>query len=205
MTMEAIQPAQANPALDPGAYLETASSLVCDGDPGEEMAALMVENGEAERTAAHQERETEEAAQQQADAAQVQAMHDEASSLRGQGVFDAATAVVGACIDVACPVATAGAGATSAASAGAVTEGLVARHATDGVEKLGDGLWKAAQHDDEANAAADKASADQHASAAKDASDAASDANATLAAALDFDRNYTSIEAQTQLATLHRA
>ena len=83
--MEAIQPRRRIPTLDPGAYLETPSSLVCDGDPGEEMAALAVENGEAERTAAHQERETEEAAQTQADAAQVQAMHDEACSLRAPG------------------------------------------------------------------------------------------------------------------------
>ncbi len=193
--MEAIQSAQSGAATSPGGYVDT-SSLVCNGDPGEEMAVIAVENGEAERTVAHQERNVEEAEAAQADAAQVQAMHDEASSLRAQGWFDAGTAVVGACIAVACP---------PAASGAPTVQGLVTGHLSDGVEKLGDGYWKAAQHDDEARATADKATATQHENAAKDAADAAGDANANVGAALDFDRNYTSTEAQTQLAALHRA
>lgn len=195
MNMAAIQSAQSGPATSLDGYADTAS-LITNGDPGEEMAAIAVENGETERTLAHQERDTEEAAEARADAAQVQAMHDEASSLRAQGVFDAATSVVGACLAVACP---------PAASGAPTVQGLVAGHLSDGVEKLGDGLWKAAQHDDEARATADKADANQHENAAKDAADAAGDANASISAALDFDRNYTSTAAQTQLAALHRA
>jgi hypothetical protein len=194
--MEAIQAAHCSRATPIDDSLDASDAVLCSGDPGEEMAALDVENGEAERTTAHQERDSQEAAEAAADAAQVQAMHDEASSLRAEGVFDASTAVVGACLAAACP---------PAASGAATVGGLVAAHLSDGVEKLGDGLWKAAQHDDEAQATADKASADQHADAARNATDAANDANATLGAALDFDRNYTSIEAQTQLAALHRA
>jgi hypothetical protein len=195
MIMEAIQSTQSSAAPSPDGYVD-APSLLCNGDPGEEMAAMAVENGETERTLAHQERDTEEAAEAQADAAQVKAMHDEASSLRAQGVFDAATAVVGACLAVACP---------PAASGAPTVQGLVTGHLSDGVEKLGDALWKSAQHDDEARATAAKAVATQHEDAAKDAADAASDANASLGAALDFDRNYTSTESQTQLAALHRA
>jgi hypothetical protein len=166
-------------------------------DPAGEVAALAIENGEAERTTGHQERDAEEAAEAQANAAEVQAMHDEASSFRAQGYFDAATSVAGAVIGVACPAPVAGEKASM--------QSLIAGHAADGAEKLGDGFWKAAQHDDEASAAADKASSAQHADAAKDASDAAADASATISTALEFDRNALSIESQTQLAALHRA
>ena len=92
-------------------------------------------------------------------------MHDEASSLRAQGVFDAATSVAGAVIGVACPAAAAGAQRPLR-----LQQRRRRDTPPDGVEKLGDGFWKAAQHDDEASAAADKASAAQHADAAKDAS-----------------------------------
>jgi hypothetical protein len=177
-----------------------AASLAGGSDPGDMLAALAIENGKAERTAAHQERDAEEAAEAQANAAEVQAMHDEASSVRAQGFFDAATAVAGAVIGVTCAQP-----ACAAAGNKPSPLGIVGGHLSDGVEKLGDGFWKAAQHDDEASAAADKASAGQHADAAKDASDAAADANAAMSAALDFDRNYASTEAQTQLAALHRA
>jgi hypothetical protein len=193
-----MQPVQTHPV---------SVTLAGGADPGEMIATLAIESGEAERTAAHQQRGAEEAAEAQAEAAQVQAMHDEASSLRAQGIFDAATAVAGAVIGVSCASASAGQEACSCQATGdkASPWGIVGGHLSDGVEKLGDGFWKASQHDDEASAAADKASADQHADAAKDASDAVADANAGIGAALDFDRNYTSMEAQTQLAALHRA
>lgn len=183
--------------------LSTPISVDCDGDPGAEMAALAVENGETERVNAHQERQAEEAAEAKADADAVQAMHEEASSMRAEGFFDAATSVAGAAIAVACPM-PAASSATSSQAAGA-TRGLVAGHLMDGVAKLGDGLFHASQHDDEANAAADKATATQHDDAAKDAAANAADASATISAALDFDRNYSSLDAQVQLAALHRA
>jgi hypothetical protein len=201
MIMQPIQSSLAITAANPGSSLSAPSSLVCDGDPEEEMAALGVETGESERTEAHQQRDAEEAAEAKANAAEVQAMHDEASSMRAQGVFDAATAVVGAWVDLACPAA----GAGAAAATGSSTGRLVADHVSDGLGKLGDGWWRASQHSDEATAAADRASAAQHADAAKDAADVASDANTFISATLDFDRNYTSIQAQTQLAALHRA
>jgi hypothetical protein len=188
--MQAIQASQS------GAAQTTDFSFACNGDLGEEVAVVSIETGEAERTAAHQERDAEEAAQVRDDAAQVQAMHDEASSLRAQGVFDAATAVAGACLAIACP---------PAASGAQTLQGLVGSHLTDGVGKLGDALWQASQHDDEANAAAARAAADQSGNGVKDATDAANEADSVIGAALDFDRNYTSIEAQTQLAALHRA
>jgi hypothetical protein len=167
------------------------------------MAALAVENGETERVNAHQQRQAEEAAEAKAEADAVQAMHDGASSMRAQGFFDAATSVAGAAIAVACPMPVASS-ATSGQPASA-TRGLVAGHLMDGVAKLGDGLFRAAQHDDEAKASGDKATATLHDDAAKDAAASAADASANISAALDFDRNYSSLDAQAQLAALHRA
>jgi hypothetical protein len=201
MIMGPIQSGQSGPA--PLGTLPPLISVDCEGDAGAEMAALAVENGKTERTIAHHEREVEEAAEAKADDDDVQAMHDEASSMRAQGFFDAATSVAGAAIAVACPVPVAGA-ATGSQAAGA-TRGLVAGHLMDGIGKLGDGFFHAAQHNDEANATADRATATQHEDAAKDADASAADASAAINAALDFDRNYTSLEAQTQLAALHRA
>jgi hypothetical protein len=195
MTMAAIQSGAFVAPSASSSYLESPDSLECNGDIGEEVAALEVENGETERTTAHEEREADEAAQAQADAAEVSEMHAEASNMRSEGIFDASTAVVGACLAFVCPPA-----ASGAPSVG----GLVSGHLSDGAGKLGDAWFHAAQHDDEANAALDKSAADQHGDAAKDAADAASAADAEITAALDFERNYTSTEAQTQLAALHR-
>lgn len=164
-------------------------------DPTTEVAALAIQNGEAEKTTAHEERDAEEAAEAQANAAAVQAMHDEASSVRKQGFFDAGTAVAGAVIGAACP---------PVAGKEALSH-IVLTHASDGVEKLGDGFWKGGQHDDEARATAAKAGAAAHADAVKDASDASADASAAIGTALDFSRSVTSIESETQLAALHRA
>jgi hypothetical protein len=181
-----MQPVQASPfstTATSGSLLPDPTDELCSGDLGEEMAALDVQNGEVERRTADEQRETEEAAEAQADAAEVQAMHDEASSMRAQGVFDGVVSIASSAAKAYCP------------AAGA---------AIDAGEKVGDGFWHAAQHDDEANAAAQKAAANQADNAIKTAAGAVDDANAAIAAALDFDRNYTTTEAQAQLAALHR-
>ncbi len=208
--MEAIQSGQSNPMSFPGDDLGVTTPVFCTGDPGAEMAALAVENGEAERTSAHQERDAEEAAEAQANAAEVQKMHDEASSMRAEGVFDAVTAVAAAAVTIACPIALAADPAAPAATvmqsqASAARAGAVAGGAFDGLAKLGDSLYHGSQHDDEASAAAGRASAGQHGDAVRDANDTAAAADATISSALDFDRNYSAVEGQIQLAALHRS
>ncbi len=158
--------------------------IATSGDFGAEIASLAVQDGDAEVTTEQEARDLGEQAQARADAAQVQAMHDEATSMRAEGVFDAVTAVGTGCLKAYCP------GASFVAEAAG---------------KVGDGLWHAAQHDDEAAAAAQKASSDQAKSAAQDDAEAASDAKAYVKAGLDFYREYVSTEAQTQSAALHRA
>jgi hypothetical protein len=153
-------------------------------DLGGQVAALAIENGDAERTTAHVERDAEEHAEAAADAAQVQAMHDEASKMRTQGWFDGGMAVGTAVLRAYCP------------AASAVTEGGT---------KIGDACFQASQHDDEATAAAQKAASDQAQTAVKDASDTVTDADANISTALDFYRTYTATEAATQQAALHHA
>ncbi len=182
--MQAIQGSSSGLTADPGHILDTPASTVFDGDLGAEMAALAVENGEVERTTAHEERDAQEVAETQADAAQVSAMHDEASSMRAEGWFDAGVGIAGAGAKAYSPVLAAG---------------------VDATEKLGDGFFHAAQHADDADATAQKAAADQAQTAAKDDDQAANDAEARIGTVLDFDRNYSATEAQIQLAALHRA
>ena len=111
--------------------------------------------------------------------AQVKSMRDEASSMRLEGVFDAVTTV----------------GTASSAylrpPAGFLGEAG---------EKLGDGVFHAAQHSREADAAGHRAEAVQAKSAADKNADAAGDADSYVKAAFDFYREYSSTEAQTQSA-----
>jgi hypothetical protein len=153
-------------------------------DIGAQVAALAIENGDEERATAHVERDAEEHAEAAADAAQVQAMHDEASNMRTQGWVDGGIAVGAAALQSYCPAAAA---------------------AVQGGAKVGDACFQAKQHDDEATAAAQKAASDQAQTAVKDDSDTATDANAAISTALDFYRTYTATEAAAQQAALHHA
>lgn len=154
------------------------------GDLGAQAAALAIQNGEDERRTGHEERDAAYAVEAHDDAEQVQTLHGEASDLRMQGGFDMAAGFVTAAAKAASPV------------AGAAMEGM---------QKAGDDLLAASQKDDDADAAADKAAADQAENAAKDAGERATDATSNINAALDFNRNYQATEAAVAQAALHRA
>jgi hypothetical protein len=179
------------------------------GDIGAEVAALNVEVGNSERTNAHDQREADEANQQTADNQQVQALHDEASSIRTQAWIDGAIGVAEACATVAIGVSAANAASTAGGAANAASGYNSATGASTaiftGVNKVFDGLCGAGQKDDEANAAADKAAADRYAADAQDASQDATDADSFVNASLDFVRGYEATVAATQTAALHRA
>jgi hypothetical protein len=189
--MSSIQSVQSS-----AAPYDATSPVMDGGDLGAELAELEIKNGDAERSIDHTQRSVDEAAQQAADAAQVQSMHDEASSM-----------VVGAWVNGVIGVAAAGATVLipPAATGGPSTWGMAASDLGTAGGKLADGLFGAAEHRDEADAAQDKAASDRYASDAKDAADAATSADATVSTALDFARSYVATEAQTQAAALHRA
>jgi hypothetical protein len=184
MIMNAIQAGRttAPTVVDDSANSDVGS--MASGDLGAAIAALAVENGTAERSTSHEARDVEEQAEAQADAAQVKSMRDEASSMRLEGAFDAVTTIGTAYIKAYCP-----------------PVGFLG----EAGEKLGDGVFHATQHSHEADAAAHRAEADQAKSAADKNTDAAGDADAYVKAAFDFYREYSSTEAQTQSAALHKA
>jgi hypothetical protein len=187
--MGAIQ--STDPAATSGAAAQSSgydaagfgASDVGAGDVGEEIASLFVQNADGERRAAQQQLDTELQVEQQADQAEVQAMHDAASSMRTQGYTDFAWGGVSSAVTYYCPEA-----------GPAMQQG----------GKLVDSVFAADQKDDDANAAQNKATADQAHNAANRDEDAANDANSVRNAALEFDRTYHTTWAETQLAALHR-
>jgi hypothetical protein len=191
------------PAIPPttASYDPTIDSdpIVC-GDLGEEVAALDIELGNSERTEAHDQRSVDEVAQENDDNQQVQEIHDEASSLRTQAWVDGAIGVGEAGASVAIGLSY---GSQASPAAAGVQGGSTALFT--GANKVVDGLFGASQKDDEANAAADKASADRFQADAQDASQDATDAGGFVNAALDFARTYEATVASTQAAALHRA
>jgi hypothetical protein len=179
--------------------------LIHPGDIGAEVAALAVENGQTERNSDHEQRRLDEAGQQTADDQQVQAIHEEASSLRTQALVDGAIGVGTAVVDAGIGIYAAQAASAASATSRYTTGNAISTALSTGLSKVTDGLFGAAQKDDEANAAADKASADRYASDAQDASQDATDAESFVNSALDFVRGYEATVAQTQAAALHRA
>lgn len=184
MIMNAIQAGRTTSPTVVVDSLDSDAGAIASGDLGAAIAALAVENGTAERKLSHEARDVEEQAEAQADAAQVKSMRDEASSMRIEGVFDAVTTVGTEYVKAYCP------------PVGFFCEGA---------DKLGDGIFHAAQHGHEADAASHRAEADQAKSAADKDTGAAGDADSYVKAALDFYREYSSIDAQTQSAALHKA
>jgi hypothetical protein len=157
-------------------------ALIASGDPAAELAALTVRTGMAQRHVARALRDAEEAVAEREADAQVQAMHDKASSMRTQAWFDGAMTlgeqVAGSGSTVGCVL-----------SAG---------------QKLGDGLFAADQQDADASAGGHEAAAAHAKNAAGNANDAFTDANDCIRAALQFYGEYVSTRAQTLGAALHR-
>jgi hypothetical protein len=153
------------------------------GDPGAEVAALAVEQGGQERTAARGARAADEELQEHEDAESVQAMRDKASSMRTQAWFDAGATVVKA----------------------ACAQDKTDTELVEAGQKLGDGLFAAGQVNDDANVKAHESAAAGAKFAAQSDTDAIGDATEYIRAALDYYREYASTQAQTAAAAIHRA
>jgi hypothetical protein len=157
--------------------------LLSSGDVGAEFAALAVENGTVERSTAREEREVDEARVESEQAAEVQALHAEASSLRTEAWVDAGATLV-------------------AQAAGKDTAGAALVKAG---KSLADGYFSAGQKDDEANAKACEAAATDAKSAADDAHDTLAGASDYIKSALDFYQEYVTTRAQTLTVAAQKA
>ncbi|HLK41048.1 MAG TPA: hypothetical protein VKU41_30060 [Polyangiaceae bacterium] len=160
------------------------SLAVTSGDPGAELAALTVQAGTAERHTARAVRDSEERLAEHEEAAQVQALHDDASSLRTEAWFDG--------------------GMTVAMQAAGGPQSTLGTWLSAGA-KVGDGLFAADQQDHAADAKAHEAAAAHAENAVKDAGDAAADASELVRSGLQFFGTYVETRAQTMAAALHKA
>jgi hypothetical protein len=180
-------PAPTVATSEPAANLlpDPQSVFVAPGDLGAAIAALAVENGVAERWVAREARQADEARTRSEGAAEVKALHDEASSMRLEACLDVGITVAGAVV-------------------GAVTGGageLLAKAGTC----LVDGWLHADQKDDEATAKGHEAASSDAKSAAQDAHDNLSAGDAFIKAAIDFYQEYVATRGQTENTAARRA
>jgi hypothetical protein len=196
-------PQTASPATQ-GASLLPEPAVMLDGDPGAEIAALAVQQGETQQNIDTVSTEQQDTVENQEDAAQVATLHDEASTMRA-GAWESGLLQVSA---GACAIGSAGAsigaaqGSTRAGVSGILkgtSEGLM------GGGSLADGLSKAAATDTQALATGQKALSDAAQRAGDMDRDAQKSASAFVQSALDFYREYETAKRQAQAAAVHAA
>jgi hypothetical protein len=193
------------PTAAPASLLpDPSSGALVGGDMGAEIAALAVKLGKSEQDLNAKAAEAQDQVEDAQEAAQVQTMHDEASTLR-DGAWESGMLQIGA---GACTAASGGIAASGGTSdfmkalptmVKGVGEGL------NGAATITGGLSKAAATDLEANATASKSIADAAGRAGGVDRDTQKNATQFVQAALDFYREYETAKAQAQAAALHGA
>jgi hypothetical protein len=184
--------------------------LLTSEDPGSEMAALAVQTGTAERKASSEARQAYEAAESSEDRKEVDAMRQKASDMETEGWIQAAGMAAQGALDVAGGVGglkMLGADSSQLGIAKANNVASIFRGIGLGAQAastVGASIPRAAQANDDADAALHKANADQAKEAAEDMHDAQKDAADYVKAGIDFYRDYVSTDAQTQAAALHK-
>lgn len=183
------------------------TTLALSGNPGAELAALMVKAGAAQRDTAQAARETQEKVEEQEDDAEVSAMRQKASDIQTAGwaeglgmAFEGAMGVAGAAVTAG--AATGDAGATRRADGAGIGAGGRVGSATGLIAAA---YPKADEATMDANAAAHKAASDRARTAGDDLKDARKSGDDLVSAALDFYREYTGAKASERGAALHRS
>ncbi|HTQ42077.1 MAG TPA: hypothetical protein VMI75_04910 [Polyangiaceae bacterium] len=186
------------------------NQLLASGDPGAEMAALAVENGTTQRKVASETREAYEAEEASEDQKEVDAMRQKANDIETEGWVQAAGMAAQGAMDVTGGVVglkmlgtdSSQLGIAKANDVSGIFRGLgLGASAASAVGASG---ARAAEANDDANAALHKANADQAKEAAEDMHDAQQGAADYVKAGLDFYRDYVSTDAQTHAAALHK-
>jgi hypothetical protein len=169
-----------------------------------QIAALALQQGQAQSDLDTKAEETQDSIADQADAAEVATMHQEASTMRA-GAWESGILQISA---GACSIASAGAGIGATAGSGAMGASGVMKGLSEGLSgggTIAGGLSKAATTDLEASATASKALADAAQRSGGVDSDAKKSAQQFVQAAVDFFREYESTKAQAQAAAVHGA
>ncbi len=186
---------------------EPNSLLALSGDPGAELAALMVNAGAAQRETAQAARQTQEKVEEQEDDAEVSAMRQKANDILSAGwaeglgmAFEGGMGVAGAAVDAGAAAGAEGAG-QRAVGAGLNAGGKVG----NAVGLVASAYPKADEAAMDANAAAHKAASDRARAAGDDLKDASKSGDDLVSAALDFYREYTGAKTSELGAALHRS
>lgn len=190
--------------LRSSSLLPEPSGVLLGADMGAEIAALAVKSGQTQEDISTRAAEIQDSIEDRAQQAEVQTMHDEASTLRA-GAWESGLLQIGA---GACSIASAGEsiGALQGSKAAGIAGMLKgASQGLDGGGTLAGGLSKAVATDCEALATVSKAlgdAAERSGAAARDGQKNASD---FIQSAIDFYREYQSTRAQAEAAALHAA
>jgi hypothetical protein len=171
------------------------TALAMSGDPGAELAALAVKSGEQQETNAQAARDAQHKMEVSDDNQQVADMRQKADDIRSGGIVEG----VGMMIEGGASVGA----ALSSPKVGAALQG--GGKVEGGLTAIGQATFKAAEANDDANAAAAKSASDQAKGAADDLHDAKKAGADFVSAAIDFYREYTSAQASASSAALHRA
>jgi hypothetical protein len=173
------------------------------------LAALTMSMAKQQHETARAQRDQSMAAQEKADAAQVQDMRDKANLQRWQGAINGALEIGQGLCDV-------GKGLNEARAVNDTGKDLhddKVRAAWFGggaalgkaAESVSNGMFSGAITDKDADAKMHEASADGYKRMADDAHDAENDAKDLLHKALDFYKEYVDAKNQTAMAAIHRA
>jgi hypothetical protein len=194
---DAAPPSAATPASPSSATLLPEPTPMLGCDMGAEIAALAVRTGQLQQDVNTKAAEAQDTIQDEADAAQVSTLHDEASTMRS-GAWSSGLLEIGA------GAATMGS-AMPGESANLSTALKGGAQAMQGGSTLAGGLSKAAATDSEALATQQKAAADAAQRSGQAARDGQKNASDFIQAAIDFYREYQSTKAEAQAAALHGA
>ncbi len=184
--------------------------LLASGDPGAQMAALAVQTGTTERRASADARQAYESAEATEDQKQVDALRQKANDVETEGWIQAAGMAAEGALDVTGGVAglkMLGAdpsqlGIARANDVSSIFHGL--GFGAQAVATVPTSAARAAEANDDANAALHKANADLARASADDMRDAQKDAADYVKAGVDFYNSYVSTEAQTDAAAMHK-
>jgi hypothetical protein len=202
-------PSNTTPSAAPESLMPDVDQLGCSGDPGAMVAALAMTTAKDERKVARAERDQALDAQDKAEAAEIQDLHDKADLQRAQGVVSGLLqAAQGVCDTVA--------GVYEAHEATdkdaqlqkdrTVKNDLKGVGGAFGVGKtMSDGVFNGNITDKDADSKAHGVAADTFKRIADDAHDSDTDAKALLDKALDFYKEYQDTLHQTTMAAIHRA
>jgi hypothetical protein len=172
-----------------------------EGDPGAELAALAVKSGQQQQTNAQAARDVEQKIEVGEDNQQVAAMRQKAQDTMAGGIAEGLGMMSEGAFDAASAGAMSSSGQETTDSRLYKADGMI----THAEGKIGSALYEGAAGNDDANAAAARSASDQAKSAADDAHDAKKSGGDLVAAALDFYKEYSSAQAATRNAALHRA